>query len=106
MLFRASEPLLRFRPRFRWDGRSALPGRLRPSALSVLRVSTSSNLIGRVTGSQRQNALPIRVPSPILESIYTDFRRREAELFPTRGVKLPCLSTRSQSFVDVAFGAI
>jgi hypothetical protein len=33
-------------------------------------------------------------------------RRREAELFPTRGVKLPCLSTCSQSFVDVAFGPI
>jgi hypothetical protein len=32
--------------------------------------------------------------------------RREAELFPTRGVKLPCLSARSQSFVDVAFGPI
>jgi hypothetical protein len=34
---------------------------------------------------------------------FSGFRRREAELFPTRGVKLPCLSTRSQSFVDVAF---
>ena len=34
------------------------------------------------------------------------FRRREAELFPTLGVKLPYLSTRSQSFVDVAFGPI
>src|SRR5262249_10796288 len=31
-------------------------------------------------------------------------RRRKPKLFPTRGVKLPCLSTRSQSFVDVAFG--
>ena len=32
------------------------------------------------------------------------FRRREAKLFPSRGVKLPCLSARSQSFVDVVFG--
>ena len=54
-----TQPLIQL-PRRR--GRSALPGRLRPSALSVLRVSTSSNLIGCVTGSQRQNALPIRVP--------------------------------------------
>ena len=34
------------------------------------------------------------------------FRRREAKLFPSRGVKLPCLSARSQSFVDVVFGPI
>jgi len=33
-------------------------------------------------------------------------RRREAKLFPTRGVKPPCLSARSQSFVDVVFGSI
>jgi hypothetical protein len=33
-------------------------------------------------------------------------RRREAELFPSRDVKLPCLSARSQSFVDVVFGTI
>jgi hypothetical protein len=34
------------------------------------------------------------------------FRRREAKLLPGRGVKLPCLSARSQSLVDVAFGSI
>jgi hypothetical protein len=34
------------------------------------------------------------------------FRRREAKLFPSRGVKLPCLSARSQLFVDVLFGSI
>jgi hypothetical protein len=28
------------------------------------------------------------------------FRWREAKLFPSRGVKLPCLSARSQLFVD------
>jgi hypothetical protein len=33
-------------------------------------------------------------------------RRREAKLFPSRGVKLPCLSARSQLFVDVVFGSI
>ena len=33
-------------------------------------------------------------------------RWREAKLFPSRGVKLPCLSARSQSFVDVVFGSI
>src|SRR5262249_39948469 len=32
-------------------------------------------------------------------------RRREAKLLPGRGVKLPCLSARSQSLVDVAFRA-
>jgi len=46
--------------------------------------------------------LPTRVPLSLNQSK----RRREAEVFPTRGVKLPCLSTRSQSFVDVAFGPI
>jgi len=35
-----------------------------------------------------------------------DSRWREAKLFPSRGVKLPCLSARSQSFVDVVFGPI
>jgi hypothetical protein len=34
------------------------------------------------------------------------FRRREAKLFPSRGVKLPCLSARSQLFVDMVFGSI
>ena len=34
------------------------------------------------------------------------FRRREAKLFPSRGVKLPRLSACSQPFVDVAFGPI
>jgi hypothetical protein len=34
------------------------------------------------------------------------FRRREAKLFPSRGVKPPSLSARSQTFVDVVFGAI
>jgi len=33
-------------------------------------------------------------------------RWREAKLFPSCGVKLPCLSARSQSFVDVIFGSI
>jgi hypothetical protein len=33
-------------------------------------------------------------------------RWRKAKLFPSRGVKLPCLSARSQSFVDVVFGPI
>jgi len=33
-------------------------------------------------------------------------RRREAKLFPIRGVKLPCLSARGQLFVDVVFGTI
>ena len=33
-------------------------------------------------------------------------RWREAKLFPSRRVKLPCLSARSQSFVDVVFGSI
>jgi hypothetical protein len=33
-------------------------------------------------------------------------RWREAKLFPSRGVKLPCLSARSQSFVDMVFGPI
>jgi Type VI secretion system/phage-baseplate injector OB domain len=33
-------------------------------------------------------------------------RRRETKLLPGRGVKLPCLSARSQSLVDVAFGSI
>ena len=34
------------------------------------------------------------------------FRRREAKLFPSRGVKLPSLFARSQLFVDLAFGPI
>jgi hypothetical protein len=33
-------------------------------------------------------------------------RWREAKLFPSRGVKLPYLSARSQSFVDVVFRTI
>jgi len=33
-------------------------------------------------------------------------RWREAELFPSHDVKLPCLSARGQLFVDVAFGPI
>jgi hypothetical protein len=33
-------------------------------------------------------------------------RWREAKLFPSRGVKLPSLSTRSQLSVDVVFGSI
>jgi hypothetical protein len=34
------------------------------------------------------------------------FRRREAKLFSSCGVKLPRLSACSQPFVDVAFGPI
>src|SRR6516165_4405404 len=32
--------------------------------------------------------------------------RRQAELLPDSGVKLPCLSARNQSFIDIAFGQI
>src|SRR6516165_7091570 len=32
--------------------------------------------------------------------------RRQAELLPDSGVKLPCLSARNQSFIDISFGQI
>ena len=35
--------------------------------------------------------MPIRVPLSYSRINPNGFRRREAELFPTRGVKLPCL---------------
>jgi len=51
--------------------------------------------------------LAVRAQQPSIQVIgLNGFRRREAKLFPSRGVKLPCLFARSQSFVDVVFGSI
>ena len=51
--------------------------------------------------------LAARAQQPSIPVIgLSGFRRREAKLFSSCGVKLPRLSACSQPFVDVAFGPI
>jgi hypothetical protein len=68
-----------------------------PLSTDVHSVPISSGLCERPRWTFRRLGTAIRTLAT---------RRREAELLPGRGVKLPCLSARSQSLVDVAFGSI